>query len=101
MSKAIEKLKKQGIKPLSQQPETNITERHKDMFDALVSGEYNNFALVSCFVNGKPTAAICSVNELPDGTVAVQPLFIAPTADMVLTDHNGRVSDDGGGTEIQ
>lgn len=67
---------------------TNITAEHKASFDALASGEYDNFALFSCFVDGKPTAAIVSVTGEGDD-IQITPLFIAPTADMVLTDHDG------------
>jgi hypothetical protein len=37
---------------------TNITAQHRAVFDALVSGEYRNLPLFSCFVNGEPAAAI-------------------------------------------
>ena len=37
---------------------TNITAEHRTAFEALVSGDYANFALLSCFVNGEPAAAI-------------------------------------------
>ncbi len=33
---------------------TNITDEHKRVFEMLKSGEYGNFALFSCFVNGEP-----------------------------------------------
>lgn len=38
---------------------TNITEAHKRAFDLLTTHGSN--ALVSCFVNGQPACAICSV----------------------------------------
>ena len=31
---------------------TNITPNHISAFEALTSGQYRNFALFSCFVNG-------------------------------------------------
>ena len=31
---------------------TNITPAHRDAFEALTSGDYDNLALFSCFVNG-------------------------------------------------
>ena len=37
---------------------TNITADHCAAFEALTSGDYANFALFSCFVNGEPAAAI-------------------------------------------
>ena len=45
---------------------TNISARHRAAFEALVSGDYRNFALFSCFVNGEPAEAIVAVNEDSD-----------------------------------
>lgn len=70
---------------------SNITKRDRDLFNALTSGKFNNFALFSCFVNGKPSVAIIAVN--PDDAneqYNLTPLFVKPTPDMVLTDHEGR-----------
>jgi hypothetical protein len=68
---------------------TNITAEHRAAFEALISGEYDNFALFSCFVGGEPAAAIVSVNR--DGEdYTIRPLFVALTPGMVLTDHDGR-----------
>lgn len=69
-------------------PQTNITAEHKALFEAVTSGKYDNFALFSCFVDGKPTSAIVSVVQ--DGNeYTIRPLFVAVTADMVVTDHEG------------
>ena len=76
-------------------PVTNITEDHRHAFEALTSGRFDNFCLVSGFVDGKPTAAIAAVNVSPpaedDGEpeVLISPLFVWPTAAMTLTDHDG------------
>ena len=51
---------------------TNITEKHREAFNALLSGGVGNFALFSCFVNGEPSAAI-----------------VAVTPGMELKDHDG------------
>lgn len=67
---------------------TNITDAHKYAFNALLSGEYDNFALFSCFVNGEPACAIVAVNQGRDDYIFT-PLFVSVTADMALTDHNG------------
>lgn len=67
---------------------TNITPALKKHFDALSSGEYSNFALFSCFVDGEPSAAIVVVNEDGEG-VTIRPLFVAVTPGMMLTDHEG------------
>ena len=62
-------------------------------FEALVSGDYCNFALFSCFVNGEPGAAIVDVNRDGDGYV-IRPLFVSVTPSMTLTDHAGRPDND-------
>ena len=77
---------------------TNITEEHKRVFEALKSGEYRNFALFSCFVNGEPAVAIVTVlptpPEAPDGEPGslIRPLFVSVTPTMRLTDHDGRAA---------
>jgi hypothetical protein len=69
---------------------TNITPEMREAFDALVSDEYDNFCLVSCFVDGKPTAVICAYEEMDDEEIRnLTPLFVAVTDDMVITDHDG------------
>ncbi len=76
--------------------DTNITEEHRRAFSALTSGDCRNFALFSCFCDGRPTAAIAAVTVHPpaheDGEAEyrVSPLFISLTPDMILTDHDGR-----------
>ena len=73
---------------------TNITEPHRHALQALVSGEYDNFAL-SCFIDGAPGAAIVAANPCPpteEGAApeyAVQPLFVSVTPAMTITDHDG------------
>lgn len=67
---------------------THITDQHVSAFEALTSGEYRNFALFSCRVNGEPAAAIVAVNEA-DGEFQITPLFVSVTPDMELTDHDG------------
>jgi hypothetical protein len=69
--------------------ETNITQEHRQVFNALTSGEYNNFALFSCFVNGEPASAIVAINK-PDGDeYQITPLFVSVTPGMRLIDHEG------------
>lgn len=72
-----------------EQPLTNITQEHREAFEALSSGQYRNFALFSCFADGKPTAAIVTVHE-DGGEYLFTPLSIAPPADMKLTNHDER-----------
>jgi len=77
--------------------DTNITEEHRRAFEALMSGRFDNFCLVSCFVDGEATAAIAAVTVNPpaqdggdDPKYLISPLFISPTPAMTLTDHEGR-----------
>jgi hypothetical protein len=68
---------------------TNITEEHQEIFTALRKPEFTNFALFSCFVNGKPTSAIVAVNKEGE-EFNITPLFVAVTPEMILTDHEGK-----------
>jgi len=68
---------------------TNITADHRAAFEALTSGNYANFALFSCFVNGEPAAAIAAINRDDDGYI-VMPLFVSVTPSITLTDHDGQ-----------
>jgi len=67
---------------------TNITAEHRAAFEALTSGDFENFALFSCFVGGEPAAAIVAVNRDGDD-YTISPLFVALTPGMILTDHDG------------
>ena len=67
---------------------TNITQAHRDVFEALTSGRFDNFALLSCFIGGEPGAAIVTVTRDGDDYV-LKPLFVSVTLGMVLTDHEG------------
>ena len=77
---------------------THITDEHQAAFEALTSGEYDNFLLFSCFIDGTPGAAIVAVNPCPpaeDGgapEVELRPLFVSVTPAMKLTDHDGRAA---------
>ena len=71
------------------QVDTNIQNHHREVFDALTSGEYENFALYSCFVNGEPACAIV-VAETRGETAMLIPLFVSLTPLMLLTGHDGR-----------
>jgi hypothetical protein len=66
---------------------TNITDDHKQAFEALISGQFNNFALFSCFVDGEPSSAIVAVVKEGE-EYTITPLFVAPTQKMILTDHD-------------
>lgn len=66
---------------------TNITSKHRRAFEALTSGEFDNFALFSCFVNGEPTSAIVLIEHTAKDYTII-PLFIAVTPGMHLVDHD-------------
>ena len=67
---------------------TNITDQHREAFDALVAGENGDFCLISCFIDGHPAAAIATLSlgppthEHPDGEYVFTPVFITPTCSM-------------------
>ena len=44
---------------------TNITEDHRRAFEALTGGEAGNFCLFSCFLSGRPAAAIAAMTVCP------------------------------------
>lgn len=67
---------------------TNISHAHREVFDALISGTFENFALFSCFITGEPAAAIVAINRDGDDYV-ITPLFVSVTPGMALADHDG------------
>ena len=67
---------------------TNITSDHCAAFEALISGDYANFALFSCLVNGEP-AGIVAVNRDGDGYF-IKPLSVSVTPSITLTGHDGK-----------
>ena len=75
---------------------TNITEEHRRVFEALTSGEHDNFALFSCFLGTEPAAAIVAVDRYPpakevgEPEYVISPLFVSIVPGMTLTDHDGR-----------
>jgi hypothetical protein len=69
--------------------DTNITPEHQKAFEALTSGEYRNFALFSCFVNGEPASTIVAINKLIGDEYQIAPLFVSVTPGMKLMDHDG------------
>ena len=40
---------------------TNITEEHRRTVEGVTSGEHDNFAFFSCFVDNQPAAAIVDI----------------------------------------
>ena len=70
---------------------TDIRNDHVSAFRAMTSGQYGNFALFSCFVDGTPASAIVAVTPPDDegGEYVITPLFVSVTETMVVTDHKG------------
>lgn len=70
---------------------TNIRPEHVSAFEALTSGEFDNFALFSCFLDGEAAAAIVSISTPNEkgADYEITPLFVSVTDAMVLTDHDG------------
>lgn len=59
-----------------------------DALSAMCSGDFANFALMRCIVQGEPSAAIVVLNT--EGTVTkVTPMFVALTPTMSITDPEG------------
>ena len=75
---------------------TNITHEQRRAFEALTSGRYENFALVSCFCTGEPATAITTVTVHPAGEdggedeYLIIPFFVSVVPGIRLTDHDGR-----------
>lgn len=69
-------------------------------FEALASGRFDNFKLWPCQVNGEDSLEVVALHSGDDdGTIVVQPLFVAITEGMVIVHdkrrhHSG--GDDGG-----
>lgn len=68
---------------------TNITEKMQNDLEFVLAAGPRQVCLFSCFVDGRPTAAICAVGAAEQGDVTITPLFVAVTPDMALTDHDG------------
>ena len=70
---------------------TNIRPEHISAFEALTSGEHDNFALFSCFLDGAPAVAIVAVTSPENGEdeYKIMLFFVGVTEGMVLTDHDG------------
>ena len=73
---------------------TNFQPVHISAFEALTSGEHENFALFSCFLDGEPAVAIVAVMppESDRKKYQITPLFVGITEGMVLTDHFGVIA---------
>lgn len=77
-------------------PNTNITKRAVETFENIIQGR-GNHALLSCFLEGRPTTAIVSVEQDEKGAFIITPLFVAVTNDMLITNHDGEAASLDGG----
>lgn len=70
---------------------TNTRPEHISAFEALTSGEHDNFALFSCFLDCEPAVAIVAVMppRSDEDEYQITPLFVGVTESMVLTYHEG------------
>lgn len=74
-----------------------ITPGHVRAFQAVTTQIYGEVTLASCLIDRKPGVAIVLVDNVGEGKIAVMPLFVAITPDMVI-DFEGQSTDgDGGG----
>ena len=77
-------------------PTNNITEEHRNAFEALTSGHYDNFSLFSYFLNDQPAAAIVAVTAHQSDDKGGEtefhgkPRFVSIVDGLALTDHDGR-----------
>ena len=74
---------------------TNITSEHRRDFQVLTRGEYANFELFSCFIDGCAGPAIVAVNQCPPekeggpSEYVIRPLFVSVPPTVTITDHDG------------
>ena len=75
-------------------PATNISDQHCEAFEALTSGHYDNFALFSYVLDGRPAAANVSLtahqsdDKDRETEFHIKPLFVSIADGIVLTDHD-------------
>lgn len=72
---------------MSDDKATNIKRWHTATLDMIQ--QKGPIALVSCFVNGEPTAAIAVLTQNEDESWEIEPRFVGVTPGMELTDHEG------------
>lgn len=72
-----------------------ITPGHVRAFQAVTTQMYGEVTLASCTINAKPGVAIVLVQHAGEGKVAVMPLFVAITEDMVV-EFQGEIGGGGG-----
>ena len=78
--------------------ETNITDEMREIFNALSSGNYSNFLLMSATFSGKKTSVIAHY-RVEDGIYRIFPVFAFLTdelMDLVKDDTGNTPSENGG-----
>jgi hypothetical protein len=60
-----------------------ITDEHRRAFEKALS-PFDRVALVSCLVDGEPSAAIACVDDYAEPPIVIRPLFVAVTKRMTL-----------------
>ncbi len=63
---------------------TALTSAESELFNALTSGKYNNFALLRCELDGKESACIVALNGDKSDAILIRPLAVILTADSPL-----------------
>jgi hypothetical protein len=82
----------------AEQPESTITAGHQMAFTWLRNDQETPFGLVSCYVNGEPSALIVAARPDSHGkTIEIMPLFVALTKGMRITLPDGEVIYENGG----
>ena len=76
---------------------TEVILAYSHAFERLSSGQYDNFRLMPCRVNGEPSLLIIALHPGEDDVIIAQPLFVAITPRMVISDEDGRRICGGGG----
>lgn len=69
--------------------ENEVRPQDRQVFAAMISGLFDNFALWPCLVNGEASCAIVSYETREDNTVKVTPHFVAATSKILITDYEG------------
>lgn len=68
---------------------THVTEADKALFESLLAGR-DDVGLFSCLLDGTPAVAICAAGlDEATGEHVLEPLLVAVTPGMKLTDHEG------------
>jgi hypothetical protein len=81
--------------PIGPEPHSTLTAGHRMAFHWLRSSD-GEFGLVSCYVNGRPSALVVAA-QAHGKRIEIMPLFVALTDGMRITDPEGEVIYEKGG----